>query len=66
MARYTLELTPSLERTVKQLAMREGVGPTEVIERAIALYKYVSEQKDQDRTIAVLENSGDIAFRLEA
>lgn len=64
MAKYAIELSSDLERTVKELAKEEHLEPTEVIERAIALYKYLIEQKRQDKTLALLESTGEINLKL--
>lgn len=64
MAKYMIQLSPELERTVKQLAEQQSIGATEVIERAIALYKYVSEQQNEDKTVAILSNTGELDMKL--
>jgi predicted transcriptional regulator len=53
---YTVQLNDALTAVVDKIAKDQGLDRTEVITRAIALYKYVSEQgKIEDRTLAILE-----------
>ena len=57
MTNYTVQLNEALKGVVDSLASQQGIKPTEVIERALALYKYVYEQNlESKRALAIVDD----------
>jgi predicted transcriptional regulator len=53
--RFSLDLSPSLNKKLDELAAREGTTKAELLRRAIALIEVVAEAKQQHRKLGIFD-----------
>lgn len=58
MSRMSVKLSSEMEELIEDTASREGISKGEVIRRAFALYKLAEDEKQNGRTLAVVEDKG--------
>ncbi len=54
--RLSVNLNPETADTLKRLQARQGLTITEVVRRAISVYAYVSDAKDNDEQVQLVGN----------
>lgn len=57
--RLSVNLAPSVAAALKSTADKQGVSITEAIRRAVALWKLVSDARDNNQRIMLAEGHGD-------
>ena len=60
MAKYTLNLDPTMERVLEELADHQGVSKSVVIRRAVGLMKYLTDERDDGARVKVEESDGTV------
>lgn len=60
MAKYTLNLDPSMEKVLEDLAADQGVSKSLVIRRAVGLMKYLADERSEGGKVRVEESDGTV------
>lgn len=60
MSKYTMNLDPSMERVLEELAEAQGVTKSTVIRRAVGLMKYIADEKRDGARLKVEESDGTV------
>lgn len=60
MAKYTLNLDPTMERILEELAEHQGVSKSVVIRRAVGLMKYLTNERNDGGRVKVETADGQV------
>ena len=56
--RLSVNLSPSVAETLRSLCTRKGVSITEGVRRAVAIWRFLEEERSCGHTLAIIERDG--------
>lgn len=60
MPKLTMQFNAKLDRVLSELAEREGLPKTQVLRRAIALLRFVDEERGKGHKLAIMDENDQI------